>query len=288
VIQAQGHGASIDETRRELGEWGGRKGASTPVRPKSHSDPTGRTPWPMMPEHAPAWSSNDSAPRVAAIETSYKGYRFRSRLEARWAVFFDRMKWSWKYEPQGYDIGSDCYLPDFWVDQIGWVEVKGELDRAGLLKLALAAGPNGLPLGASDGSPTPARMGGSLPEWTWLDMARPIITRLILLGDIPAPDTNWSHIQLGLSNCRHVVWRLIVMHRRAYLGFGEWRPVGTDPSDYMPHGAGSLLQPPVMPDVREAYRAARSARFEHGESGASQSPPTPSDGWGRPNPPWSI
>jgi hypothetical protein len=24
-----------------------------------------------------------------AIETHYKGYRFRSRLEARWAVFFD-------------------------------------------------------------------------------------------------------------------------------------------------------------------------------------------------------
>ena len=27
-----------------------------------------------------------------AIETLYKGYRFRSRLEARWAVFFDASK----------------------------------------------------------------------------------------------------------------------------------------------------------------------------------------------------
>ena len=26
---------------------------------------------------------------IKAIETYYKGYRFRSRLEARWAVFFD-------------------------------------------------------------------------------------------------------------------------------------------------------------------------------------------------------
>jgi hypothetical protein len=28
---------------------------------------------------------------IKAIETSYKGYRFRSRLEARWAVFFDAL-----------------------------------------------------------------------------------------------------------------------------------------------------------------------------------------------------
>ena len=26
---------------------------------------------------------------IQVIETAYKGYRFRSRLEARWAVFFD-------------------------------------------------------------------------------------------------------------------------------------------------------------------------------------------------------
>ncbi len=28
---------------------------------------------------------------IKAIETRYKGYRFRSRLEARWAVFFDAL-----------------------------------------------------------------------------------------------------------------------------------------------------------------------------------------------------
>ena len=27
------------------------------------------------------------------IETHYNGYRFRSRLEARWAVFFEAMGW---------------------------------------------------------------------------------------------------------------------------------------------------------------------------------------------------
>ncbi len=37
--------------------------------------------------------------RIQAIETRYKGYRFRSRLEARWAVFFDHLKIEWEYEP---------------------------------------------------------------------------------------------------------------------------------------------------------------------------------------------
>jgi hypothetical protein len=30
--------------------------------------------------------------KIKAIETRYKGYRFRSRLEARWSVFFDAME----------------------------------------------------------------------------------------------------------------------------------------------------------------------------------------------------
>ena len=41
---------------------------------------------------------------VRAIETRYAGYRFRSRLEARWAVFFQTLGTPWLYEPQGYEI----------------------------------------------------------------------------------------------------------------------------------------------------------------------------------------
>jgi hypothetical protein len=37
------------------------------------------------------------------IETRYKGYRFRSRLEARWAVFFDAVGEGWEYEKEGYE-----------------------------------------------------------------------------------------------------------------------------------------------------------------------------------------
>jgi hypothetical protein len=51
---------------------------------------------------------------MKAIETVYKGYRFRSRLEARWAVFFDALGLQWEYEPQGFDLGKGrLYLPDF-------------------------------------------------------------------------------------------------------------------------------------------------------------------------------
>ncbi len=53
---------------------------------------------------------------IKAIETKYKGYKFRSRLEARWAVFFDSLGIEWDYEKEGYDLGElGWYLPDFWL-----------------------------------------------------------------------------------------------------------------------------------------------------------------------------
>jgi hypothetical protein len=53
---------------------------------------------------------------IPAIETRYAGYLFRSRTEARWAVFFDALGIAWEYEPEGYDLGEvGWYLPDFWL-----------------------------------------------------------------------------------------------------------------------------------------------------------------------------
>lgn len=43
------------------------------------------------------------------IPTTYKSVRFRSRLEARWAAFFDLIEWDWTYEP----IDLAGYIPDF-------------------------------------------------------------------------------------------------------------------------------------------------------------------------------
>jgi len=69
------------------------------------------------------------------IETVYKGYKFRSRLEARWAVFFDSLGIKWEYEKEGYKLKHGWYLPDFWLlyqhkseypNSGEWVEIKGQ------------------------------------------------------------------------------------------------------------------------------------------------------------------
>lgn len=64
---------------------------------------------------------------MKAIETSYKGCRFRSRLEARWAVFFDSLMLPWEYEKEGFPLSNgSSYLPDFWLPQMDcFFEVKG-------------------------------------------------------------------------------------------------------------------------------------------------------------------
>lgn len=63
---------------------------------------------------------------MKAIETTYAGCRFRSRLEARWAVFMDTMHIPWQYEAEGFLLDHDKpYLPDFYLPNTDtWVEVK--------------------------------------------------------------------------------------------------------------------------------------------------------------------
>lgn len=90
--------------------------------------------------------------KIRPIQTEYKGYLFRSRLEARWAVFFDACGVDWEYEPEGYDLGNGIhYLPDFLLRnvQLGgfgsgsdisdicslYVEVKGQMTLADSEKL---------------------------------------------------------------------------------------------------------------------------------------------------------
>lgn len=69
---------------------------------------------------------------IKAIPTTYRGRRYRSRLEAKWAAFFDLVGWQAEYEP--FDLG--LWSPDFllsgtwkegYVQQI-MVEVKPIVD----------------------------------------------------------------------------------------------------------------------------------------------------------------
>lgn len=60
---------------------------------------------------------------MKAIPTTYREYVFRSRLEAKWARFFDLLGWNWEYEP----FDCDGWIPDFALigkDQMTLVEVK--------------------------------------------------------------------------------------------------------------------------------------------------------------------
>lgn len=93
---------------------------------------------------------------MKAIETSYKGYRFRSRLEARWAVFFDTLGIRWEYEAEGYDLGeAGWYLPDFWLPDLKYFfEVKGQKPSPEEVEKAFAlANATGFQVFIASGSP---------------------------------------------------------------------------------------------------------------------------------------
>jgi hypothetical protein len=64
--------------------------------------------------------------QTKAIETIYDGYRFRSRLEARWAVFFKALNIYYEYEKEGFDLdNAGLYLPDFYIPETNtWIEIK--------------------------------------------------------------------------------------------------------------------------------------------------------------------
>lgn len=198
---------------------------------------------------------------IQPIETRYAGCRFRSRLEARWACFFDELKIQWQYEPQGYVIEDaagvrSLYLPDFLLPDLGtWVEVKGsdaQLDRDRLEAAAI-----------------------SLPEIP----AHCRGPRLLLLGPIPRPALhNWSWLGLDYhcdpvhdigpyaADDRWVFMRgvpgahLVPLYT-AHDAFRWGLPGGlTEPMAKLGHG--------LLPggDIGSAYQAARSARFEHEEA----------------------
>lgn len=81
---------------------------------------------------------------IKPIPTAYKGYKFRSRLEARWAVFFDACGVEWEYEPLPNGL---YYLPDFLLHGCAgrcptdlYVEVKGKMTAEDAEKIMAFSG----------------------------------------------------------------------------------------------------------------------------------------------------
>lgn len=103
-----------------------------------------------------------------AIETKYKGYRFRSRLEARWAIYFDAIGWKWDYEPEGFELDGERYLPDFlilkkyeWMTEFEcmWLEIKPKKpNELEITKAKLLASHTKITVALGIGLPDPGKL----------------------------------------------------------------------------------------------------------------------------------
>lgn len=98
---------------------------------------------------------------IKPIQTRYKGYHFRSRLEARWAVFFDALGIEWEYEPEGFELPDGTrYLPDFCLTGTGYrqgqglyVEVKPTRDLSSFTKARAFSAASGAEILCAGGMP---------------------------------------------------------------------------------------------------------------------------------------
>ena len=170
---------------------------------------------------------------IKPIETDYSGYRFRSRLEARWAVFFNAAGIKYEYEKEGFDLGeAGYYLPDFWLPEAKtWAEVKPvEFTTEELLKLKTLSVMSGFSAVKLVGVPEVKSYEGYIP------MEIPEEYQKDYGGSVGA--VKFSFV-LRLHNPSKGVVCL---------------EVGDRPAAYIPD------------TVVTGVRAARSARFEHGET----------------------
>lgn len=200
---------------------------------------------------------------IKPIETIFKGCRFRSRLEARWAVFFDALGIEWQYEPEGFEVpfqdGPIRYLPDFYLPGLGlWVEVKGSEDqfKKDAARISWMVDFGHLP-GVSDG-------GG-----------------LLILGDIPdttGPSDPFCWVghpvlwhekgvraDLAVFLPGRIYWHRV---EPAELACAPDLPRWVKPIAYRVEGMHQAERTQKdNQEHRRAYYLARSARFEHGERG---------------------
>jgi hypothetical protein len=195
---------------------------------------------------------------MKAIETRYNGHRFRSRLEARWAVFFDRLGVEWEYEPEGFELKDGTkYLPDFYLPKFEggcWVEVKPK--NGDWRKAAAFCFESNQTVWLADGNPGKRaytllrNRSDGVPDRDYMNPA-----------DDPSNDDDLElHIyfdaSMGCVPC-------------ASEGQRENRMYWDADIEAMAHGWDiTTWINEIAPNVAVARDAARSARFEFGESGA--------------------
>lgn len=203
---------------------------------------------------------------MKAIETRYAGCRFRSRLEARWAVFLDAMEIRWEYEPEGFETSAGWYLPDFRVDPScirhetsteffgptfgdAYLEVKGgPLTREDALKIKAFACDLGKPRWVMALGSIPRPFSGTdltLPGWGMRGAGRCDVRKGELCNfAMHSPVDSWNRFRPELMDRS-----FHANDNRLFVDLGSY------------HNEFFLGAP-----VNRALAAARSARFEHGES----------------------
>jgi hypothetical protein len=216
---------------------------------------------------------------IKAIETIYNGYRFRSRLEARWAVFFDALGIEYEYEPEGYEYWADevdeegrpmRWLPDFRLtseDNI-LVEVKGsdEQLKQDWPRLSMAVdyfntpASNGLLILGDIPNPNDVKF-GSLPIFSYLHWNEGVDC------DFAAFVNNGS-LMRGINKIFRYLYdpnkKLFTTYSTSGGGNGDWMPecVSTKPRIQSLDNIYSYK----FDKLKAAYAKARQARFEYGET----------------------
>ena len=191
---------------------------------------------------------------IRAIETRYKGYRFRSRLEARWAVFFDALNLRWEYEPEGFTTSAGPYLPDFrvWTPQGQpiWYEVKPEHVEQDAKFSAFV-----LDLTLREEVRTDLLRGDP-----WHMISELKATVCPRCGRVHLSDVKYAKVGDGefSLDCFYCDWETPCGGGHD-VEFGVW--------DYYPHKGHIHFWAPFFALVSHAAGQARAARFEHGERG---------------------
>lgn len=201
---------------------------------------------------------------MKAIETKYAGCRFRSRLEARWAVVFDHLRINWQYEAEGFEFDDGThYLPDFWFPELStYVEIKPELRWRDTKWATLHAEVNVADWFVPHDGTDPGT--GHLIRDSY---AAPGAKRTFMFGPIPRPNHGAHVYEYGCAlgpGSPHNGWAFARCGRCnrydiAHVGIASIMSCGhaIDPHDdsvefsWFPH---------------DAYIAGTTARFDHGQT----------------------
>lgn len=193
--------------------------------------------------------------QIKAIETRYKGFRFRSRLEARYAVFFDSLGIKWDYEPEGFHLSNGVmYLPDFYLPEYdAWIEIKGK--KADESELDKCSDFFNLIDGQSEMHDLLAL---GVPEITW-DVVKRISDRAKEYGyDFEERADLLCHIE-DIVKKRTKVYLFEGLLESGWF-FADIGPIQI----HVPNALYFLKRAP-QEEVTTAFHRARSARFEYGE-----------------------